>query len=439
MQFDMYHHYTVDEHSIRAIGLLSRIEQGKLKQDHPLATALFQRISSRRALYVSVLLHDIAKGRGGDHSELGEQIAYTLCPRLGLTGAETETVAWLVRWHLLMSMTSQRRDLSDPKTIRDFAAEVKSLERLRLLYLLTVVDITAVGPGTWNSWKGQLLGTLFQAAEEVLRLGHKEEGRKERVTAIQDELGTRLGWKSGRFANYAHRFPDSYWLAEPLQVLERNADLVEGDSDNGLKVATLADEDRGATLVTLYAPDQPGLFYRAAGAISLAGGNIIDARIHTTLDGMALDNFVVQDVERGPFRDRHKLRRLEEAVRAAIGGQEPMLEQLEAKALPLRRAEAFTVEPAVFVDNKASSRFTVIEVNALDRAALLCRLAKAIYDMYATIRSAHVATFGERAVDVFYLTDAGGGKIDDPARIKALQEALVRTAGSTASSGRKAA
>jgi [protein-PII] uridylyltransferase len=441
MQFDMYHHYTVDEHSIRAIGLLSRIEQGKMKQELPLATALFQRISSRRALYVAALLHDIAKGRGGDHSELGEQIAHTLCPRFGLTPAETETVAWLVRWHLLMSMTSQRRDLSDPQTIRDFAAEVKSLERLRLLYLLTVVDITAVGPGTWNSWKGQLLGTLFQSAEEVLRLGHKEEGRKERVTSIQDELGARLGWKAGRFARYAHRFADSYWLAEPISVLERNAAMVEGESAEEArpKVLTLADEDRGATLVTLYAEDRPGLFYRVAGAISIAGGNIIDARIHTTLDGMALDNFIVQDVERGPFRDRHKLRRLEEAVLAAIAGQEPPIDRLDAKALPLRRAEAFTVEPAVFIDNKASSRFTVIEVNARDRAALLCRLAKAIFDMNATIRSAHVATFGERAVDVFYLTDAGGAKIDGPARVDALHDGLIRAAGSSLLHGRRAA
>jgi [protein-PII] uridylyltransferase len=430
MQFDMYHHYTVDEHSIRALGLLSRIEQGKLKQEHPLATALFKRISSRRALYVAVLLHDIAKGRGGDHSELGEQVAYTLCPRLGLSPAETETVAWLVRWHLLMAMTSQRRDISDVQTIRDFAAEVKSLERLRLLYLLTVVDITAVGPGTWNSWKGQLLGGLFQAAEEVLRLGHKEEGRKERVSAIQDELGTRLGWKAGRFARFANRLPDSYWLSEPLDVLEQNAALVEAvDSDASRSpIASVVREERGATLVSLYTADQPGLFYRVAGAISLAGGNIIDARIHTTLDGMALDNILVQDSEGQPYSERRRLRRLEEAVQAAIGGQEPMLEQLDAKALPLRRAEAFMVEPAVFVDNKASSRFTVIEVNARDRAALLCRLAKAIFDSKATIRSAHIATFGERAVDVFYLTDASGRKIDHPVRVDALKASLLRAA-----------
>ncbi len=173
MQFDMYHHYTVDEHTIRAIGLLSRIERGELKDDHPLATGIVGQIVSRRALYVAVLLHDIAKGRGGDHSILGAEVAEKLCPRFGLTAAETETVAWLVRWHLLMSATAFKRDLSDFKTILDFAQAVQSPQRLMMLMVLTIVDIRAVGPGIWNGWKRQLIGDLFDGAEEVLRLGHK--------------------------------------------------------------------------------------------------------------------------------------------------------------------------------------------------------------------------------------------------------------------------
>jgi [protein-PII] uridylyltransferase len=467
MQFDMYHHYTVDEHSLRAIGLLSRIEKGESKKELPLAAALTRSISSRRALYVAILLHDIAKGRGGDHSQLGGEVAEALGPRLGLTAAETETIAWLVRRHLLMSTVSQRRDLSDPETIRDFTDEVKSLERLRLLYLLTVVDIQAVGPGTWNSWKGQLLIILFEAAEEVLRLGHKEQGRRQRVTAIQDELGARLLWPAGRFARHANRFADSYWLSEPIDVLERNAALAEevgaeevgpeepGGAEVGAEtaapatdeagaagkkaaVATIVQPERGATLVALYAPDRPGLFYRVAGAISLAGGNIIDARIHTTRDGMALDNILVQDSARRPFDDPHQLARLEKAVREAAAGREPPAERLEAKALPLRRAEAFPVEPALFVDNRASARFTVVEINARDRPALLSRLAKAIFDSGATIHSAHIATFGERAVDVFYLTGADGARIEDPARLADLEKKLLAAASAPAT-GRRAA
>jgi [protein-PII] uridylyltransferase len=442
MQFDMYHHYTVDEHSIRAIGLLSRIERGELREEHKLSTALFKLIASRRTLYVAVLLHDIAKGRGGDHSELGAEVARTLCPRLGLTDAETETVAWLVRWHLLMSASAFKRDLSDTKTIQDFVERVKSLERLRLLFLLTVVDIRAVGPGTWNSWKSQLLRTLFDAGEEMLRLGHKQKGRKELIAARQSELGAALGWDESRFARFTWRLPDSYWLAEPIEVMERNARFLDAADRNPARaghVETHVQDARGATLVSVYAKDQPGLFYRIAGAISLAGGNIIDARIHTTDDGMALDNFLAQDTSRGPFADPHQLKRLQAEVVRALEGHEPSADRLATRALPLRRAEAFRIQPAAFVDNKASNRYTVIEVNAADRAALLFDLARAIYMSRATVHSAHIATYGERAVDVFYLTDASGGKIESPARLKALQARLVKVSAPAAGTGRQAA
>jgi [protein-PII] uridylyltransferase len=432
MQFDMYHHFTVDEHSIRAIGLLARIENGALKDEHPLGYALFRSIASRRVLYVAVLLHDIAKGRGGDHSLLGAEVAHSLCPRLGLDRAETETVAWLVRWHLLMSATAFKRDLSDPQTIHDFVERVKSPERLRLLLLLTIVDIRAVGPGVWNSWKGQLLRELFEAAEELLRLGHKQRRRAERIGAVQAALQQRLGWEESRFTRMTWRLPDSYWLAEPEEVLEANALLMDA-SDRAPQrtkpVRTAVQEERGATLVTVYAKDRPGLFYHLTAAISLAGGNIIDARIHTTLDGMALDNFLVQDASGDAFGEDHRLKRLEGSVLAALEGEEPAMARLEAKGLPKLRAEAFTIHPAVFIDNHASTRYTVVEVNARDRAALLSGLARAVYESRAAVHSAHIATYGERAVDVFYLTDAASGeKIEAPSRLKSLHAALLKAA-----------
>ena len=442
MQFDMYHHYTVDEHTIRAVGLLARIERGELKDEHPLSSAIIKRIASRRVLYVAVLLHDIAKGRGGDHSVLGAEVARALCPRFGLDDAETETVAWLVRWHLLMSATAFKRDLSDLKTIADFVGQVKSLERLRLLLVLTVVDIRAVGPGVWNSWKRQLLRQLFEAAEEMLRLGHRQHGRRERIGAIQGELAQLLGWDVPRFTRLAWRLPDSYWLAEPIEVLERNARFVDASDrapDKARPLATSVQEERGGTLVTIYAKDQPGLFYRIAGAISLAGANIIDARIHTTIDGMALDNFLVQDAAGKPFDDRYQLAKLEEAVAAAVAGQEPLTAHLEAKGLPLTRAEAFDIRPAVFIDNKASNRYTVVEVNARDRAALLSNLGAALYQSKTMVHSAHIATYGERAVDVFYLTDLHGARIENPARLKALHSRLLKAAGERAASGLQAA
>ncbi|KQT32089.1 protein-PII uridylyltransferase [Sphingomonas sp. Leaf412] len=431
MQFDMYHHYTVDEHTIRAIGLLSRIEKGELDTDHPLATDVMQNIVSRRVLYVAVLLHDIAKGRGGDHSILGAAVAERLCPRFGLTKAETETVAWLVRHHLLMSATAFKRDLSDFKTILDFTQVVQSPERLRLLLVLTVVDIRAVGPGTWNGWKRQLLSDLFEAGEEVLRLGHKHKGRTERLLAKQDDLRVAMGWDADTLAAYVRRLPEPYWIAEPADVLARNAAFVGHAGDAPLSIGAQVYPDRGATLVTVYAADHPGLFSRIAGAIHVAGGNIIDARIHTTRDGMALDNFLVQDPLGRMFDEAEQLARLETAIRDALAERWKLGERLKAKPAPRVRADAFRIEPNVLVDHKASNRFTVVEVNARDRPALLNRLAHALFLSKVTIHSAHVATYGERAVDTFYLTDLTGDKLAPGARVKTLEKRLLAAAAGT--------
>ena len=439
MQFDMYHHYTVDEHSIRAIGLLARIEKGELRADHPLATAILNQIVSRRVIYVAVLLHDIAKGRGGDHSILGADVAMKLCPRLGLSPAETETVAWLVRWHLLMSATAFKRDLSDYKTIMDFVEAVQSPERLRLLLALTVVDIRAVGPGVWNGWKRQLLGDLYESAEEVLRLGHKQTGRSEKIAAKQAALVAALDWDAARFDAYVKRFPESYWIAEPDDILVRNAHHIADAGDKQLSVSAEVYASRGATLVTVNAADHAGLFYRLAGAINLAGASIIDARIHTTRDGMALDNFLVQDPFGRPFDEPARLKRLATGIEDALANRARLDERLAARPRSRTRADAFTIQPNVLIDNKASNRYTVIEVNAADRPALLNALAYALFQSKVTISSAHIATYGERAVDTFYVTDLIGGKVDEAVRLKALEKLLLEAASGVVVTGEKAA
>ena len=430
MQFDMYHHYTVDEHTIRAIGLLSKIEKGELTEDHPRSSRLIHKVNSRRAAYVAVLLHDIAKGRRGDHSVLGEVVAQELCPRFGLDEHETELVAWLVRWHLLMSATAFKRDLTDPKTIEDFCAEVQSIERLRHLMILTAVDIRAVGPGTWNSWKRQLLGELYDAAQERLRLGHMRHGRRERVLAKKDAVRARLGESAALVGQFEATLGDAYWIAEPEDIVALNlAQFADAQTRTGqLSVHCEVYPARGATLVTVIAADHPGLFYRIAGGIHLAGANIIDARIHTTSSGWAVDNFLVQDPLGRPFEEPQQLARIEKSIGDALAGRVELVPKLAQRPLPISRSHAFDVRPRVEFDNTASGRFTVIEVSARDRPALLNRLARALFESQLMVHSAHVTAYGERAVDTFYVTDLLGSKIESKSRKSAIEQALLDAA-----------
>ena len=431
MQFDMYHHYTVDEHTIRAIGLLARIERGEFKSDHPLSSTLIPKIKFRRVLYASVLLHDIAKGRGGDHSVLGAEVARELCPRFGLSDDETDLVAWLVRHHLLMSATAFKRDLSDYKTIADFVGEVQNLERLRLLLMLTVVDIRAVGPGTWNSWKRQLLSELYGLAEEHLRLGHAVHGREQRIAAKKDAVRALLGDDAelageGRLG----RFADSYWVAESEDIIALNLRQFQAAEELGHALSIHCEyyQSRGATLVTVIADDHPGLFYRIAGAIHLAGANIIDARIHTTRTGKALDNFIVQDPDGKPFAERRQLDRLETTIADALAAKVALVPKLAQRPLRHSRASSFDVRPRVAFDNEASNRFTVIEVSARDRPALLNRLAHTLYEAQLVVNSAHITHYGETAADTFYVTDLLGMKVESKERLAAIEAALLEAA-----------
>jgi [protein-PII] uridylyltransferase len=429
MQYDMYHSYTVDEHTIFAIGILWKIEQGLLKDEVPIASEVVHLVQSRRVLYLAVLLHDIAKGRKGDHSELGADLALKLGPRLGFTDEETETVSWLVRHHLFMSNTAFKRDIDDPKTIQDFVETVQSLERLRLLLVLTVADIRAVGPKTWNGWKAQLLRDLYRRAEEQISGGLIAEKREERVrgalAALREELAD---WSEPMFAAHVARGTPSYWLAYDKATLARHARLVERAEREGAALAfdTRIDHWRAVTEVTVYTADRPGLFARLAGGLALAGANIAAADIFTLANGKALDSFQVQDAEGRAIDRPEDLRRIRECLERMLADAEAAPPDL-AFPPPLlgSRAELFKVAPRVLIDNKASAEHTLIEVNGRDRRGLLYGLTRALTAQKLQIASAKVSTFGARAVDVFYVKDKYGLKVEGEARLKPIREALM--------------
>jgi len=428
MQFNMYHHYTVDEHLIRSIGMLAEIEDGKMEAEHPLANAIFATIANRRALYVALFLHDIAKGRTEDHSIAGAEVARRLCPRLGLGDAETETVAWLVTYHLEMSTIAQSRDLGDPKTIESFAAIVQTLERLKLLLVLTVCDIKAVGPGVWNGWKGELLRTLYYETEVVLAGGHSAIERKERVGRTQRALAAELSdWSAAEREAYMARHYPAYWLKVDLPRKVKHARFLAKAERDGTTTATTVETDgfRGVTELTILAPDHPRLLAIVTGACAAAGGNIVDAQIFTTTDGLALDTIFVS---RAFERDDDELRRGERialAIERALKGEIRIADLVAQRRMPPSRGATFTVAPEVIVDNALSTRHTVLQVSGLDRPGLLYDLTTTIGKLNLNIASAHIATFGEKAVDVFYVADLTNAKVLSPQRQQAIRRALL--------------
>jgi [protein-PII] uridylyltransferase len=428
MQFNMYHHYTVDEHLIRSVGILAEIDAGVLEAEHPLANEIMPTIANRRALYVALFLHDIAKGRIEDHSIAGARIARKLAPRLGLSEAQTETAAWLVEHHLDMSTVAQSRDLGDPKTIESFAATVQTLERLKLLLILTVADIKAVGPGVWNGWKGQLLRTLYYETEIVLAGGHSAIERKARVEKKQDALKELLrDWPDGERDAYLARHYPAYWIKTDLARQEKHARFLREAERHGRTTATAVETDqfRGITELTVLAPDHPRLLAIVTGACAAAGGNIVDAQIFTTTDGLVLDTI---SVSRAFDRDDDELRRAERiaaAIERALKGEIRIADLVAQRRAPPPRGGTFQLAPEVIIDNVLSARHTVLEVSGLDRPGLLYDLTTAIGKLNLNIASAHIATFGEKAVDVFYVTDLTGAKIVSTARQLSIRKALL--------------
>ena len=431
MQYDMYHVYTVDEHTLFAIGILHQIETGKLKDELPVASAIMPTVISRRALYVATLLHDIAKGRGGDHSVIGEKIALKLGPRLGLSDEETETVAWLVRWHLSMSNTAFKRDIGDPQTIQNFVDRVQSPERLKLLLVLTVADIRAVGPKVWNGWKAALLRELYYSAMDMMTGGLAAGPRDTRIADAQAAARALLPeFDDEDFSTFASRGYPFYWLSLDAETHARHARLMHEAEASGapLTVQKRVDHARAVTEITLYTADHAGLFSRIAGALAVAGANIVDARIMTMSNGMALDTLWVQDQDGTPFDRPDKLAKLAFVFENVLTGElKPHIELERPPAFP-SRTSVFTVPPRVLIDNQASASHTVIEVNGRDRPGLLWELTRELTRLSLQVSSAKISTYGEKVVDVFYVKNLFGHKVEHPqklAEIRATLEAVL--------------
>jgi [protein-PII] uridylyltransferase len=438
MQFNMYHHYTVDEHLIRAVGVMAEIANGGLRAELPLTHELLPSLNDTRLIYVALFLHDIAKGRPEDHSIAGARIARRFCPRLGLDPAETDTVSWLVEYHLKMSEIAQARDLQDPETARSFADIVQSPQRLALLMILTACDIRAVGPGVWTGWKGSLLRSLYYATEPLLSGGHSRVTQSDRIAAAKAELAAALSaWPADELEAYMARHYNHYWLRAELELQLEHAKMIRAaDQDHqpfagSIRVRAF----EGITEVSFYTPDHPRLLSLIAGACTMCEASIIGAQIFSTRDGQALDTFRLRRAFTSDEDEKVRANRIIETVRQLLQGKRQVLIDLGKENRQNRRLKPFTLPASVEVSNTLSEKFTVIEVSGLDRTGLLHQLTRAISDLNLTIGSAHIGTYGEKAVDVFYVTDLTGHKIESRQRQRVIRHTLLKVFGPLAPRG----
>ncbi len=422
MQFDMYHSYTVDEHTIQVISNLAQIERGELRESLPLASSILEGEVNRRVLYVALLCHDIGKGRPEDHSVLGARIARVVAPRLGLKVKEAETVEWLVRHHLLMSDMAQKRDISDPRTIRDFAKAVKTRERLDLLTVVTVCDIRGVGPNVWNNWKAQMLRALHRATAAALENGLEDVNRETREVRAKKLFREALGWTEAETRAETARHYGPYWQGIPTAAQVRVAHMLKGLGDGEVRVELEADTDRDATRVIMACQDHPGIFSRLAGAISLVGADIVDARTYTSKDGFATSVFWLQDADGRPY-EPSRLPRLKGMIGKILKGEVATRVALEGHEIK-KRERRFTVPTSISFDNEGSDIYTIIEVDTRDRPGLLYDLTQALSQSNISISQAVIATYGAQVVDSFYVKDIFGLKLMSKAKQDALEVKL---------------
>ena len=424
MQFNIYHHYTVDEHTIQCISQLSQIEREELEEDLPVASRILKKGVNRKVLYLALLFHDIGKGREEDHSVLGAKIARAVLPRFHLKPREAEDVEWLVRYHLLMSDMAQKRDLSDPRTIRSFARAVKTKKRLDLLTVLTVCDIRGVGPGTWNNWKAQLLRNLYRQTADGLENGLEDLNRDKQSAEARRQLREALGdWEKGKLRAELARHYDPYWqgLSTHTQVIL--AGMLQGIDAGEIRIDLTPDDDRDATRVAFALSDHPGIFARLAGALALVGANVVDARTYTTKDGYATPVFWVQDADGNPY-SAVKLDRLRAMISKTLKGEVLAREALKSKDKFKKREKSFRFPTTVSFDNELSEIYTIIEVDTRDRPGLLYDLARTLSEANLQIASAVVATYGAQAVDSFYVKDMFGLKVYSESKQKSLETKL---------------
>lgn len=425
MQYDGYHTYTVDEHTLVAVGSLAELESGVWEKEMPLATSLAREVDDRAPLYIAMLCHDLAKGSGGMHAEKGEALAERIATRLGISTPQAQLAGWLVKHHLMLSETAFKRDLDDPKTIEDFVGVVQSPKRLRLLLLLTVADIKAVGPTIWNRWKGALMRELYHRALVLMGVGSDDSATQAIIRQkLLMEVPNSIAATTHNFM--AQALPPNWWH-RPREEQISSITAYEQWREIPDKPALVITHDafRAVTEITCCARYSPDMFRILAGVMAWIGGSIVSARSMVCADGAMIATLGIQDVTGNSFAAEHaRLKPIARLIEKAMCGQLDFADELPRR-LVISLGREVTVAPSVFIDNSVSVAASVIEVNARDRFGLLYDILGALAECNLQVITAHIATYGKKAVDVFYVKDAYGIKVIHRTKLEQVRQTLL--------------
>ena len=429
MQYDLFHTLTVDEHILYVVRNARRMALAQFADELPFPSEVFKRIAKPELLYLAAFFHDLAKGRGGDHSELGGADAVQFCLDHGFSHADADLVAWLVRHHLTMSLTAQKQDVQDPEVIHTFIRIVGSRERLDYLYLLTVADIRGTNPKLWNSWRDSLLRELYTASAKAITSGIAsvptlaERARRNREQALALVLAQ--GVAEADANALWDRCDDDYFLRHTPDEMAWHLPAILCLPESELPQVVVRNFENRATSVFIYCHDRDHLFALSTGVLSQLGLNILDARLHTTADGYVLDSYVVLDADGLPiatdYRAQEIIQRLTKVIR------DPAASVVEVNRRMPTRLRHFNTPTTVHISQDAARGRTVLELVAADQPGLLSMIGRVFHKRGILLDAAKIATIGERAEDVFYLTDRAHQPLLDDALLDELREVLVRT------------